>query len=160
MVPGSEKVRAKGGLPCVSYQMKGAETVKLPIDLSEDSREPMYHQIEAQIKALIVSGYLKPGSPLPSIRSLAKDLSCSVITTGRAYNNLEQQGYIKSAQGKGTFVADMDSAKIAEAKRATVMRTLERAVQTALQHDYRAQDIQNMVADILRKRGRSHSEGD
>jgi GntR family transcriptional regulator len=139
--------------------MKGAVTVKLPIHLSEDSHEPMYHQIEAQIKALIVSGYLKPGNPLPSIRSLAKDLSCSVMTTGRAYNNLEQQGYIKSAQGKGTFVADVDSAKIAEAKHATVMRVLERAVQTALQHNYRTQDIQKMVADILKRRERTPNEG-
>lgn len=127
--------------------------MRLPIDLQEDSREPMYHQIEAQIKALIISGHLQPGSPLPSIRSLARDLACSVITTGRAYQNLEQQGYIRTTQGKGTFVADVDSDKIAETKRTTVRRTLERAVQTALQHDYGPEEIQNMVARILSEIG-------
>lgn len=134
--------------------------VRLPIDLQEDSREPMYHQIEAQLMALIVSGHLQPGSPLPSIRSLAKDLSCSVITTGRAYQNLEQQGYIKTTQGKGTFVAEVDADKIAAAKRTTVKRTLERAVQTALQHDYKPQEIQRMVAEILNEARRKRDEGD
>lgn len=134
--------------------------MRLPIELQEDSREPMYHQIEAQITALIVSGHLQSGSPLPSIRSLAKDLSCSVITTGRAYQNLERQGYIKTTQGKGTFVAEVDADKIAEAKRTIVRRTLERAVQTALKHDYRPHQIQNIVAEILSEMGRKSNEGD
>ena len=57
--------------------------MKLPIRISEESREPIYHQLETQIKALIVGGHLLPGTPLPSIRTMASDLACSV-KIGRA----------------------------------------------------------------------------
>lgn len=82
--------------------------MELPIKLSEQSREPIYHQIEHQIKALIASGQLEAGTSLPSIRALSKDLEVSVITTRRAYQNLEYEGFIKTLQGKGTFVADIN----------------------------------------------------
>src|SRR5690625_6834933 len=85
--------------------------MKLPIKLSQHSREPIYHQIEEQLKAIIAGGYLAAGTPLPSIRVLAKDLKISVITTRRAYQNLENAGFIKTVQGKGTFVEDISDRK-------------------------------------------------
>lgn len=79
--------------------------MKLPITIEEGSPTPIYHQIESQLKEMIIAGHLQAGTALPSIRLLATELACSVITTRRAYQNLEQHGYIKTTQGKGTFVA-------------------------------------------------------
>lgn len=73
--------------------------------LSQSSGEPIYLQIVRQIRGSILQGELVPGTPLPSIRQLAKDLQISVITTKRAYNELEQEGLIDSVVGKGSFVS-------------------------------------------------------
>ena len=67
--------------------------------------QPIYDQISSQIKAQIIAGTLRPGEALPSIRGLAKDLKISVITTKRAYDELEQDGFIYTVAGKGSFVA-------------------------------------------------------
>ena len=73
--------------------------------ISNTSNQPIYEQIYTQIKDLIISGKLVQGETLPSIRVLAKDLRISVITTKRAYDELEQAGYIDTIAGKGCFVA-------------------------------------------------------
>lgn len=73
--------------------------------LSQSSGESIYLQIVRQIRTSILQGELAPGTPLPSIRQLAKDLQISVITTKRAYNELEQEGLIDSVVGKGSFVS-------------------------------------------------------
>ena len=70
------------------------------------TNQPIYDQICAQIKAQIISGALRPGEPLPSIRALAKDLKISVITTKRAYDELEAGGFLYTVAGKGCFVAE------------------------------------------------------
>ena len=76
--------------------------------------QPIYEQICQQIKAQIIAGQLTPGEPLPSIRGLAKDLKISVITTKRAYDELEAQGFVHTVAGKGTFVAEKDLALVRE----------------------------------------------
>ncbi|RLL46743.1 GntR family transcriptional regulator [Oceanobacillus piezotolerans] len=76
--------------------------------ISSTKKEPLFQQIMDQIKAQIFSGELKEGDALPSMRQLAKDLKVSVITTKRAYEELEKGGYLVSAVGKGTFVAGED----------------------------------------------------
>ena len=68
--------------------------------------QPIYEQICQQIKAQIIAGQLAPGEPLPSIRALAKDLKISVITTKRAYDELEADGFLYTVAGKGCFVAE------------------------------------------------------
>jgi GntR family transcriptional regulator len=78
----------------------------LTISISNSSGKPIYEQITIQIKSQIASGALAPGDALPSIRLLAKELRISVITTKRAYADLEQLGYICTVQGKGCFVAE------------------------------------------------------
>ncbi|MBU9713927.1 GntR family transcriptional regulator [Evansella tamaricis] len=115
--------------------------MKLPIKVSEESREPIYHQIETQIKSLIVSGQLPTGSPLPSIRVLSSDLSCSVITTRRAYQNLETSGYIKTVQGKGTFVNEVEGSRKEETKRKVVQEAFEKAVYQGKQIGYTRQEL-------------------
>ncbi len=73
--------------------------------ISNASDKPIYEQITAQIRGHILSGTLEPGQALPSIRALAKDLRVSVITTKRAYDELEKEGYVNTVPGKGCYVA-------------------------------------------------------
>ena len=75
------------------------------IKLSNASDKPIYEQITEQIKRAILSGILLPGDALPSIRILAKELKISVMTTKRAYSDLERDGFIETVAGKGSFVA-------------------------------------------------------
>ena len=76
--------------------------------------QPIYDQISSQIKDQIISGALTPGELLPSIRVLAKDLKISVITTKRAYDELESQGFVTTVAGKGCFVAEKNLELIRE----------------------------------------------
>lgn len=84
------------------------------IIISNKKDIPIYKQIYDQIKNLIISGELPPGESLPSIRGIAKDLKISVITTKRAYDELENDGYIYTVQGKGCFVAEKNKELIME----------------------------------------------
>lgn len=76
----------------------------MDIIITNSSGEPIYQQISSQIKALIMDGTLKEGDALPSMRTLAMELRISVITTKRAYEDLERDGFIESYTGKGSFV--------------------------------------------------------
>ncbi len=75
------------------------------------SSQPIYEQIASQIKRRFISGALAPGDALPSIRGLAKDLKISVITTKRAYDELEAAGFLNTVAGKGCFVAEQESGR-------------------------------------------------
>ncbi|MDF2719913.1 MAG: GntR family transcriptional regulator [Paenibacillus sp.] len=86
------------------------------LSVSLASGEPIYQQIKEQIKKQILSGQLAEGDPLPSIRNLAHDLQISVITTKRAYDELEQEGLVVSVAGKGTFVSEKNKESIREVK--------------------------------------------
>ena len=123
--------------------------MEIPIRLSKDSREPIYSQIENQLKALIAGGSLPAGTALPSIRILAKDLEVSAITTRRAYQNLEAQGFIRTVQGKGTFVAEVDVNVKEQVKTTTVYQTLEQAIETAVHYDYTLEQIKTIFEDVL-----------
>ena len=79
------------------------------IIISNSSGKPIYEQITSQIKNMIMTGQLDAGDSLPSMRTLAKELRISVITTKRAYHDLEQEGFIETITGKGSFVAAKDT---------------------------------------------------
>lgn len=83
--------------------------------ISNASGKPIYEQIYTQIKNNIISGELSPGDALPSIRALAKDLRISVITTTRAYDELERDGFIDRVPGKGCYVAEKNLELMREA---------------------------------------------
>lgn len=123
----------------------------LPIRLSKDSREPIYHQIEKQLKALIAGGHLPAGTPLPSIRVLSKDLEISVITIRRAYQDLESQGFIETVQGKGTFVAEIQNSMKQETMTASVQTEFERAIRNAMDYDYTVDEIKTVFEETLEK---------
>ena len=86
----------------------------MDIILTNAGDQPIYDQILSQVKAQILSGKLKEGDALPSLRALAKDLRISVITTKRAYEELEREGFIVSLTGKGSFVAGANTELIRE----------------------------------------------
>lgn len=92
---------------------------------------PIYDQIYTQIKSQIISGELKEDAPLPSIRNLAKDLRISVITTKRAYEELERSGFIYTVAGKGCFVADKNIDAVRESVMAEIEKHLEEALKLA-----------------------------
>lgn len=124
--------------------------MELPIQLSKESREPIYFQIEEQIKALIASGQLTAGTLLPSIRALSKDLEVSIITTRRVYQNLEQQGFIHSKQGRGSFVAEIEEELKKEVKIAAVQLAFETAIETALLHDYSPEQVKEIFSETIK----------
>lgn len=86
----------------------------MEIVLSNSSGRPIYEQITEQIKSQIISGSMETGQQMPSIRTLAKDLRVSVITTKRAYEELERDGFVETIPGKGTYVARQNSQMIRE----------------------------------------------
>lgn len=100
---------------------------------------------------------MKPGTPLPSIRALAADLSCSVITTSRAYQNLEQKRFIRTVQGKGTFVADIQAEEKEKIAQSSVYQAFREAIEMSLRMHQNAeqtrQTFETVLADVLRERG-------
>lgn len=116
------------------------------IVLSNDSGKAIYEQIVDQVKDAILSGELKTGDPLPSIRVLARDLRISVITTKRAYDELEKERFIESIQGKGSFVAAQDSGLMREMR----LHAMEGKLQEALLEARLMGLTLSEVADMLR----------
>ena len=96
--------------------------------LQAKSKDPLFQQIKEQIKQQIYAGVLKEGDALPSMRVLAKQLKVSVITTKRAYEDLEKEGYLISSVGKGTFVAGQEPHVLQEWKIRELENDLERVV--------------------------------
>ena len=100
----------------------------MKIIVSNRSGVPIYEQIKEQIKAAIFSEALREDDMLPSIRQLARDLKISVITTTRAYSDLEQEGFIANVQGKGCFVLPRNT----ELARENAMHNMENALSAAI----------------------------
>lgn len=101
------------------------------IVLSNSSDLPIYEQIKEQVKTQILSGELSENEILPSLRQLAKDLKISVLTTTRAYNELEEEGFITSRQGKGFFVMPRGSDLLREQLIKDVETNLNNAILSA-----------------------------
>lgn len=115
------------------------------IVISNYSDKPIYDQIAEQIKNLIINGELAEAELLPSIRNLAKELQISVITTKRAYEELEKEGYIVSVPGKGSFVGAQNKELLREARIRIVEDKLAEAVSAAKTIDISLKDMQEML---------------
>ncbi len=113
--------------------------------ISNASDKPIYEQIFTQIKAHILSGALEPGQALPSIRALAKDLRVSVITTKRAYDELEQAGYVNTVPGKGCFVADHSPQLVREAVQTQLEEHLTQAIELARRCGLSLEEIEGLL---------------
>ncbi len=121
----------------------------MDIIISNANNQPIYEQIYIQIKTLIVSGKLKEEEQLPSIRNLAKDLRISVITTKRAYDELEKDGYIYSIAGKGSYVAKKNTEIIRESHLKEIEEYIRKINQLAAECNLQTNDIIEMIKIIL-----------
>ena len=117
----------------------------LNIVISNSSGKPIYEQITNQVKAAILSGELSPGDALPSMRLLAKELRISVITTKRAYEELEREGFVETVVGKGSFVARQNRELLREARLREVEARLEQAVEAARAGCVSLAELQEML---------------
>lgn len=113
------------------------------------TNQPIYDQICAQIKAQIISGKLSPGEALPSIRALAKDLKISVITTKRAYDELEASGFLYTVAGKGCFVAEKNLDIIREQQLRDLEGHLVSAVELARTCGVSREELHEMLRILL-----------
>ena len=101
------------------------------INISNTSTITLYEQIQTQIKSQILNGSLQPGEGLPSIRNLAKELKVSIITTKRAYEELEKEGFIETIVGKGTFVSHKNTERLKEITLYNIENKLEEIIKQA-----------------------------
>ena len=116
--------------------------------ISNDSGLPIYEQIKNQIKAQIVAGDLRADEALPGMRTLASDLKVSVITTKRAYNDLEQEGYIYSMPGKGSFVKKLNEEVVRENALAEIEKYFTDAMTVAKAAGIEIEELQEILKTL------------
>ena len=117
----------------------------MDILLSNSSGKPIYQQIADQVKEQVCSGALAAGEALPSMRLLARELRISVITTKRAYEDLERDGFLENVPGKGCFVAPQNRELLREAQLRRVEERLTRAVEEARKGGLSLAELQEML---------------
>lgn len=121
----------------------------MTIIIDNRSDLPIYNQIYSQIKNQIISGTLQSNEPLPSIRALAKDLRISVITTKRAYDELERDGFIYTVAGKGCFVAEKNTELLREENLKQIESHIEKISELASMCGMKKSDIIEMINIIM-----------
>lgn len=120
----------------------------MKIIISNDSGLPIYEQIKNQIKAQIVAGDLRADEALPGMRTLASDLKVSVITTKRAYNDLEQEGYTYSMPGKGSFVKKLNEEVVKENALAEIEKYFTDAMTVAKTAGIEMEELQEILKTL------------
>ena len=124
----------------------------MDIILSNASGAPIYEQIEEQVKSQIMTGELAAGDALPSMRVLAKELKISVITTKRAYEDLERDGFIETVVGKGSFVKGVNNEIMKESMLFAIEEALEKAVDKAVLGKVTLDEMKEMLAIIYEEK--------
>jgi len=123
--------------------------VIVKIIISNTAGVPIYEQIKEQIKSAILSGETEENELLPSLRQLARDLKISVLTTTRAYTELEQEGYVTNVQGKGCYVMGRGSELIREQLLRDIEDNLTIAIKSAKRADVSAGELINMLKILM-----------
>lgn len=121
------------------------------IIISNSSKKPIYQQIIDQIRELILKDELKQGDPLPSIRGLAKDLQISVITTKRAYEELEKEGLIDTVHGKGSFIGRINRDFIEEKKLKLIENKIVEAIQMSKELGFSYDELLKILKVLYRE---------
>lgn len=119
--------------------------VFLNIQISNNTDVPIYEQLKNEIIRSIMTGEVKPGDSLMSMRALAKELKISIITTKRAYQDLEQEGYVYSLVGKGTFVSEQNANIQKERVLLEIEKSIEELLKTAHQIDLSTDELIDMI---------------
>lgn len=120
------------------------------IIISNQSELPIYAQIKEQLKEQILNGQIPEGTTLPSIRQLAKEVGVSVITTTRAYNDLEAEGFIATMQGKGSIVRSKDNSMLQEQYLLRIEEGLTTAIETARVIGMKEEELNEIFQTLLR----------
>ncbi|MCF6464479.1 GntR family transcriptional regulator [Clostridium sp. Cult2] len=123
----------------------------MKIIVSNSSNEPIYEQISNQIKGMILKGDLYEGDLLPSIRGLARDLQISVITTKRAYDELEKEGFIETMQGKGSYVAGQNKELLREKKLKIIEEKLFEVVEESKLLGLNYEEVEEMLRILFQE---------
>ena len=120
--------------------------MKLPIDLRKDSGIPIYVQFEEQMRALIRSGTLKPGMPIPTVRETAVDMAINYNTVARIYRDLQREGFLSLRRGVGTFVAELVPPGPARPEKcAELEQHIAQLVDLARKKGFQKSDLINLV---------------
>lgn len=125
--------------------------MKIPVQINEDSAEPLYRQVENQLRSLIIGGTLQEGTLLPSIREFAADLKCSVITIRRVYQDLENEGWLRTRQGTGTFVMKVEQGQLTQMSEENVRKILNEAIQKSSALGWDEQQLQQLFTELLQQ---------
>lgn len=121
--------------------------ITMKVLISNQSELPIYAQIREQIKEQILNGQIPEGTVLPSIRKLAKEIGVSVITTTRAYNELEQEGFIASMQGRGSVVLSKENEFLKEQYYLRIEEGIQTAVETAKRIGMSKEELEEILSD-------------
>ncbi len=119
------------------------------IILNHSSMVPIYEQLMEQIKSKIIENQLQEGEALPSVRSLAGELRISALTVKKAYDKLEEEGFVTTVHGKGTYVTASDQQLAMEARRKAVEDDFEKVIDRSLAMGMKKEEISEIVAIIL-----------
>lgn len=122
------------------------------IILNHSSMVPIYEQLMEQIKSDIIQSELKEGEALPSVRTLAGELRISALTVKKAYDKLEEEGFVTTVHGKGTYVSASDKQLAAEARRRAVEEDFDKAIDRALSIGMEKDEITELVQLLLVER--------
>lgn len=117
--------------------------------INHSSQQPIYDQIAEQIKGAIVSGQAKEGELLPSVRALSKELKISALTVKKAYDALDQEGFVKTVHGKGSFIAGTSPQLLMEEHRKEVESDLEVAILKGRRYGMKDEEIKDLVDLIM-----------
>ena len=123
----------------------------MDIIISNSSGKPIYEQIADQVKEQIMAGALAAGDALPSMRLLAKELRISVITTKRAYEELERDGFLENVPGKGCFVAPQNRELLREAQLRRVEEKLTQAIEEARRGAVSLEERKEMLTELYQE---------
>ena len=117
--------------------------------INHSSMQPIYEQIMSQIKTMIMHGDLHENTMLPSVRALAKDLKVSALTVKKAYDSLEQEGFVVTIHGKGSFVACANQVQMLEEKRKEVEEEFDKTIKKARSCGMTEDEIKELFTIIL-----------
>lgn len=118
------------------------------IILNNSSMVPIYEQLMDQIKAAVISGEMHGGDALPSVRAFAAELRISALTVKKAYDKLEEEGFVVTVHGKGSYIAETDPAIAAEARKMEAEKQLDEAMTKALASGMSKEELRQLI-DIL-----------
>lgn len=121
----------------------------MKIIINHSSMQPIYEQVVDQIKALVIDGTLKEQEALPSVRTLSKELKISALTVKKAYDCLEEEGFINTVHGKGSFIANANQGLLMEERKKEVETDLEQAIRKGRSCGLTDQEIRELFDIIM-----------